>query len=1482
MWIAPDPPVRQIPINWQRCGFLCAASSRLCLPVLSLCAIHAFPSLRAEPPLIGLSWQQGNCELSWTPQPQSANFLQISDNLLDWRYHSLTLPGGSPMRTLDFPHIPGTSGSRFFRAVASPYLGNDPDSEDFDADGLSTREELLIFGTDPLLRDSDGNGVPDGGGDSDLDGLPDAVEIRAGLDIHNPTDASSDLDHDGIPNLAESSSGTDPANPDTDHDGLGDAWERLHGDPLVFSDPLADADLDGLTSLTEYQLSTLPNLVDSNSDGISDADEDADLDGVSNLQEQTAATNPSDYYNGKSVSIAVIAGDNQTISPGAATTPVTIRVTRYQTTTPYANAPVFVAATCAGAVHGEPHPGVVFRTQADGTCSFTFEAAPEALAGPSPLFLGAGTTSTGPARARVNLEILQSQSPPEPPTPRAPDSGSMPAPPPDSQATPQPAVLPAVLKLADLPVPDNHVPWKVNDRGQVAFLNYNQDGLVLWNGNSLVTVPQAHPGFLLISDLDSSGRLVGNLERLVIENLNFYRSTWAFHADIGAARLSILKPDVPDLYQTWESFAWDGWGPGPQQFSTLNKSTLTHIAENGIAWGVRDGFQIVATASPVENRRNYLTEMWSGIPSGYQTSSGEWSTLPGNSAAFLKFNNDTRAIGPIGAISVPFIISPDASHWLLTVGASSIKVGSAGYSMKSVTQIEARPDIALPARLPTAAVAITDIGELAGSGGFSPYDPYFCKNGTLVRFAAIDQVLGMANRKSGEPAMVLGKKGVWLQRPDPATGLPQDPAAGNNAFEYRTYQDLGGTSLALTNLEALAASKQGNTVILKGTDAQGLARHLTAALLPVEVVPDCNRDGKIDQVDRGKVTVEKPWRFWINDDDDSGDTGGSDISVEDDGGIVPDAVGTSVDGIRDLIDFFPLHLDLKAALTSMSETDFQYFLKHESQTWPPGSAVFAPTFNVIWYPEAVLEGDPVGKTGVGSFLKNLDRATDVASRAVNPIQQAGLRIPNDMLLAAKNNKGVILVEARYATNNPIQIEIRKNDGTIVGHVDFPLNITPVKDMLRYKFVMPGAANLNAGDIPGSPPNWPDADRNDKHFIFVHGYNVNDTQSKGWGGEAFKRLFWSGSNARFTAFGWYGYQGQTFGITPDYQVNLDNAFGTAKSLKQFLDLLEGEKTVAAHSMGNILVGSAMHDWGARPKNYLMLNAAAAKECYDTVEADEPAQDAAMENQIWRGYPKELRASEWHRLLPPAAWPGSDWRGKLTWRGRFANVIQNGGQTDVYNFYSSGEEVLNNPKLDTPLTNNAITEAWLKPNRVWAVQEKRKGHGVTGYIHTSNYGGWRFNLMTAYDAVIHDNTSGNILMKTPAQLPNPLNNAFLLHLASNPFFDRSAHSALYEPETGSNSAGSNYAYNHRNTIISEMIPCTSFAAGRNSITTLGDQNIDMDARMKTDAAHWPLSNVHDLIDNRPRPWLHSDVREKAFTHNWKAYEKFTSLGNFKFNN
>jgi hypothetical protein len=63
--------------------------------------------------------------------------------------------------------------------------------------------------------------------------------------------------------------GSEP--PDTDNDGMLDAWEIAHGlDELDPSDAALDADGDTLTNLDEFNYSTDPNDVDSDNDWIKD------------------------------------------------------------------------------------------------------------------------------------------------------------------------------------------------------------------------------------------------------------------------------------------------------------------------------------------------------------------------------------------------------------------------------------------------------------------------------------------------------------------------------------------------------------------------------------------------------------------------------------------------------------------------------------------------------------------------------------------------------------------------------------------------------------------------------------------------------------------------------------------------------------------------------------------------------------------------------------------------------------------------------------------------------------------------------------------------------------------------------------------------------------------------------------------------------------------------------------------------------------
>lgn len=84
-------------------------------------------------------------------------------------------------------------------------------------------------------------------GDSDGDGITDDLEFANGLDPSNPVDGLDDFDQDGVTNRQELMDfGTDPRNPDTDGDRLPDGEEGDYGaNPLLF-DTDGDGVSDGL------------------------------------------------------------------------------------------------------------------------------------------------------------------------------------------------------------------------------------------------------------------------------------------------------------------------------------------------------------------------------------------------------------------------------------------------------------------------------------------------------------------------------------------------------------------------------------------------------------------------------------------------------------------------------------------------------------------------------------------------------------------------------------------------------------------------------------------------------------------------------------------------------------------------------------------------------------------------------------------------------------------------------------------------------------------------------------------------------------------------------------------------------------------------------------------------------------------------------------------------------------------------------------
>jgi hypothetical protein len=121
-------------------------------------------------------------------------------------------------------------------------IGTNKYNPDTDGDGLPDGYEVFVLGTDPLLSDSDWNGVSDGDEDFDGDGLTNYQEYLYGTDPFNP-----DTDGDGLTDGEEVHSyGTDPLNPDSDGDGILDGDEPPLGlDPAkwsTFDDGICDGE----------------------------------------------------------------------------------------------------------------------------------------------------------------------------------------------------------------------------------------------------------------------------------------------------------------------------------------------------------------------------------------------------------------------------------------------------------------------------------------------------------------------------------------------------------------------------------------------------------------------------------------------------------------------------------------------------------------------------------------------------------------------------------------------------------------------------------------------------------------------------------------------------------------------------------------------------------------------------------------------------------------------------------------------------------------------------------------------------------------------------------------------------------------------------------------------------------------------------------------------------------------------------------------
>jgi len=731
---------------------------------------------------------------------------------------------------------------------------------------------------------------------------------------------------------------------------------------------------------------------------------------------------------------------------------------------------------------------------------------------------------------------------------------------------------------------------------------------------------------------------------------------------------------------------------------------------------------------------------------------------------------------------------------------------------------------------------------------------------------------------------------LFEREPPPPTpeepGAPEEPSPGGSGGGWGSSWLVGGESGrggGSTAQPALAKWKP------PAKPTYALSQMTASIIRGLRV--DANRDGHIKLASEDPdddTTQAKPFRFWSNDDDDQGPAAGDNMPGQPDNKA--DYNNAVVDSARDLVDFFPVYLDINQLLAVLPHTTagITYKLKQAD-----GALNFVYTNLTNEYSAVDKRSKAfdyqykVLTTGFGP-----DFTQAAGSATTERITAAGVPLNTTFLDGIKNNNwGVILVEGRAASTAPLRLVVEKA-GVEVAEVSLNLKMSPVEQMFRHvnltnqvdEYATYGSGNHITPPLPGIPTNteqpvdYPDSLTNGKYFVFLHGFNVDADSARGWNAEIFKRMHTMGSEARFVGVLWNGsppLPSLIAALAPrkylDYHKAVFQALQTGDLLANALSFTNGaDVTVAAHSLGNIVTSHAIQNGGFTPTRYYMIDAAAAIEAYSLDDA--AGQFDVMRHRDWVDYNPRLYASKWHELFV-----SSDNRSAFTWKLRFANVLPR-----AHNFFSGEEDVVaNGDQISSASILTLAAEGDLAAVATgefsWKLQELVKGNYLTssasGLVIERRQGGWEFNI--AWDKLVvlgnqadlppeqtvNKVTINGIVYDSQQLTPQETESITNEELKNKPFFRNFDESDWFNTISATKAGETKVKYD----VLARAIPAMSHAVAANRLNSLGENNYDMPSSAKKNGWH-----------NAENRWRHSDFCFVALPYVYPMFQEMISRG------
>ena len=710
----------------------------------------------------------------------------------------------------------------------------------------------------------------------------------------------------------------------------------------------------------------------------------------------------------------------------------------------------------------------------------------------------------------------------------------------------------------------------------------------------------------------------------------------------------------------------------------------------------------------------------------------------------------------------------------------------------------------------------------------------------------------------------------WLAQLD---GLPSGSTFSSYTNTRREgYEVVVGNGWIADNEDGLLTSHVHEcTTQSDGSSGGGnVAGGLTATLYILDdpkLIPDYDRDGTIGNEDKTKAEQKEVLHFWINDDADDNSTEGkyAESPIVDIPGAMtgwfefdgrdPDWNDSKVNGYRDLIDFTPVFMDVSTIqmLPEKIRNNLSFKLRHDSEA-----------VNVVWTGLSKSSLRLFQRGTVNNCGRNL---SDVSYKAeAEEVESDGIDVPDALaaqMRTASADKGVAFIEGCLPVDAPLKLDIYYGEDKKVVTGELPLHLSSVEAMYWF-YSLHGAEDVDYFNLPNqyTPGNLMDNPK-DRDVFFTHGFNVSEEDARAWGSEVFKRLWHSGSDARFHMVAWPGNYHWTgnWANGLHYQRDVYQALKSANAFKRLVEREQGDSTkrvIMAQSLGNMMVCEAFRQ-GLAASQYFMFDAAVASEAINSIYQNNS--DATRNKYVpsdWRPYDSMSWAANWYRWFKDDP---TDSRGKMGWPDYFKTALTHVGS--VCNYYSTGDPVfMEDTSIPGVLTGvfhwptlhlswpfidlNITAEAYC-----WQKQETHKGvEPVAGNLK----GGWGFYWWM-------ESSGGD---EYPVYYSAATTSVMVANgsITNNPVF--------YYP--GTHMDNRNATQDNIWFALAEYVPAISSPVGGNSTAPVQLENHDLNSSPYRNG--WGRnSGVYGAS------WFHSDMKDMAYFYVYPLYDELKTKGNLK---